>query len=201
MRHPYLNTVFFALTATAVFVHGCGIFETREPENPGGSANVWIPPVTPKDVLDNISRAFALHDGILYMKSYAGGGDSDSGFTFLPDISSANLDTSVFTEWDFSREQSFILSLFSHDFIPQDSTAFFQFIYESGTPGENKPVYRESYTIRLGHSREGIPKEYSGNARIQFERNYNGDWVIIRWEDEPSGDAPTFSHLKSVISN
>ncbi len=182
-------------------LQACGIFDTRDPENPGGSANVWIPPVTPDDVLGNISRAFSLHDGVLYMKSYAGDADSDSGFAFSPDPASASLDTAVFAGWDFDKEQSFIRSLFTLDFIPDDSIASFQFEHESGSPSEIKPVYREAYTIRLGHIQSGIPREFAGKARIRFDRNYNGDWVIINWEDEQSGDTPTFSHLKSIISN
>ena len=180
---------------------GCALFESRQPENPAGSANIWTPPANPRDVLDNISSAFELHDGILYMKSFAQEGNSDSGFVFQPDISSASYDSTIFADWDYNSELSFILLLFSPDFLHPDSISSIQFIAESEPPGEILPLYRESYSITINHTLSSLPAVYSGKADIKFDRNHNGDWVIIRWSDEQYGGNPSLTELKSALSN
>jgi hypothetical protein len=182
-------------------LQNCDWFSTREAEEPGGSSNIWIPPANPAEVLENIDLAFQLHDGILYMKSFAQPGYSDSIFVFHPDVTSPNFDSSIFTDWGYSREQAFIFTLFSPDFLPQDSLISFQFIPEIEPPGEYLPLYREKYNIVVHHTQANLSTEFSGRAEIQFDRNHNGDWVIINWTDEKLEDKPTFTELKSAISN
>jgi len=189
------------ISLMGLLMGGCDLFETREAEIPVGSANIWNPPANPREVLDNISLAFSLHDGLLYMKSFAQTGYSDSAFMFHPDWSSASYDSTIFADWGYSAEQSFILTLFSQDFIPLDSTASIQFIAESEPPGEILPIYRENYTIIIQHTQSNLPKEFSGRADIKFDRNHNSDWVIIAWTDEQTGNDPSLTELKSTLSN
>ena len=200
---PAFSRILFilALYVTVVLSFGCGIFETRDPEEPGDNANVWNPPSNPRDVLDNISLAFTLRDGLLYMKSFARESDSDSAFSFYPDAASSGGDTVFFSSWGYEQEQAFIMSLFSPDFIPSDSACSFQFTAESEPPGENMPVYREEYTIIAAHTHDNLSSVFTGKVDIQFDRNYSGDWVIINWWDEQTNDNPTLSELKYVISN
>ena len=189
------------ISSLGLFFGGCSLFETRDAESPLGSANIWNPPANPREVLDNISQAFSLHDGLLYMKSFARTGYSDSAFVFHPDWSSASYDSTIFADWGCSAEQSFILTLFSQDFLPLDSTASIQFIAESEPPGETLPLYRENYSIVIHHTQSSLPNEYTGRADIRFDRNHNGDWVIITWTDEQTGNNPSLTELKSTLSN
>ena len=179
----------------------CGLFETRNPESPEGITNFWTPPVDPADVLDNINMAFSLHDASLYMKSFAKPDNADSLFRFYPDMSTIGYDTTLFTQWGYYDEDAFIRNLFSPDFLPSNAVAMIEFIAESEEPGENTPVYRESYTITLQLTDLELPQEYSGKANIRFDRDYNSNWVIISWEDEASGDNPSITQLKSIVSN
>jgi hypothetical protein len=194
-------TILFSTAVLTVFLGGCGLFDTREPDNPIGSANPWIPPADPGGVLDNISLYFNLHDGLRYMKSFAEEGSVDSAFRFHPDQTSTMYDTSYFSDWGYYSEQNFILQLLSADFLPADSFASIQFIPESEPPGLDKPVFREGYVIEVHHIQNNIPTYFEGKADIQFDLDDSGVWVIINWWDERSGDNPTFSELKSTISN
>ena len=190
------------IIALMVALQGCSLFETRNPAAPESGANVWIPPIEPGDVLTNIERAFALQDANLYMKSFAEPGSADSAFSYFPDPASVGFDTSLFSDWGYFQEQAFALNLFNNpDFITEGSQAVFQFTPESEPPGEINPVYLESYNIAIDTASEEIPTEYTGKARITFQRNNNGNWVIIRWEDEQAGEEPTYSRLKSLVSN
>jgi len=179
----------------------CEFFDTRNPESPEGSTNFWTPPVDPADVLENVNMAFSLHDASLYMKSFAKPDNADSAFTFYPDMSTIGYDTTLFTQWGYYDEDAFIRNLFSPDFLPTNAVALIEFIAESEEPGENTPVYRESYTITLQLTDLELPQEYSGKANIRFDRDYNNNWVIISWEDEASGDNPSITKLKSIVSN
>ncbi len=183
-----------------VVITSCGLFDTREPEEPTGTSSIWTPPANPSDVLQNLVLAFSLRDEYLYMKSFAQPGYADSAFIFQPDYSSPSYDSSLFDDWDYYDEQAFIITLFSPDFIPLDSVCSLEFEAESTTPGES-PLYREKYFLTIRHTNSNLPKEYSGRADVRFERNHSGDWVIIRWNDESYGDAPNLTELNSLISN
>jgi hypothetical protein len=189
------------LIFSLLMLTGCDWFNTREPEEPGGGMNIWTPPVSPRGALDNLTTAYNLHNVDYYMKSFAKPGYAQYEFIFYPDISSGGADTSVFSGWSYDAEYSFISKLFSPDFLPIDSTASLQFTAESEPPGEDMPLYRESYALTVGHTSADLPHQYSGKSEIQFDRDNSGYWVIISWRDEKSGDAPTLTELKSSISN
>ena len=182
-------------------ISSCGMFGTREPENPSGSSSLWNPPANPAGVLENITDAFQVRDGILYMKSYAQPGYSDSTFRFQPDISSPSYDSSVFNNWGYDSELSFMLMLFSPDFLPDDSLCTIEFIAESEPPELNLPIYREQYILEIHHTNNNLPTEFSGRANIQFDLNSNLDWVIISWTDESISGSQSLTDLKSAISN
>ncbi len=188
------------ILALLLTVTGCGIFDTRDPENPAGTSNIWNPPANPRAVLDNISLFFASRDGVLYMKSFAQPGFADSVFKFQPDFSSPSYDSTLFSAWGYDNELQFILSIFAPDFLPVDSACSIIFNPENEPPGEFYPEYRENYIIELHHINPGLPLQFSGRADIRFDRNHNGDWVIIEWNDENSGGV-TLTELKSAVSN
>ena len=177
------------------------MFGTRDPENPTGSSNLWNPPANPAGVLENVTNAFQLRDGILYMKSFAQPGYSDSAFKFIPDISSPSYDPTVFSGWEYDAEQAFVLMLFSPDFLPDDSLCTFEFIAESEPPELTLPIYREQYFLEIHHTNSNLPVEFSGRANIQFDLNSNLDWVIISWTDESISGSQSLTELKSAISN
>lgn len=193
--------VVIIIGSAVLFFTSCGLFETRNPESPEGITNFWTPPVNPADVLENINMAFSLHDASLYMKSFAKPGNADSLFRFEPEISTIGYDTALFTDWGYYDEDAFIRNLFSPDFLPSNAVALIEFTAESEEPGENTPIYRESYNITLQLTDLELPQEYSGKANIRFDRDYNSNWVIISWEDEASGDNPSITKLKSIVSN
>jgi len=188
------------LLSILLTISSCGVFDTREPENPAGSSNIWNPPANPRQVLDNISTYFALRDGVLYMKSFAQPGFADSVYQFQPDYTSPSYDSTLFSVWGYDNELQFILSLFSPDFLPADSLCSIVFNPENEPPGEFYPQYRENYLIELHHTNPGLPSQFSGKADIRFDRNLSGDWVIIEWKDENSGGV-TLTELKSAVSN
>jgi hypothetical protein len=194
----YTASIFF-LIWIILFVN-CELFNPREPEDPSGSSGNWTPPANPREVLENISSSFTLHDGILYLKSFAKPNYIDTAFVFIPDVSVPSYDSTIFTEWDYDTEQAFILTLFSPDFIPSDSSASIYFQAISEPPGEITPVYREKYTLTI-HSTEDLPSEYSGYSDIRFDRNYNSEWVITSWIDEKIEGVPSLTELKSAISH
>lgn len=193
------NSVIAALIFLLI-LGGCGLFDTREPENPVGTPHFWTPPLSPGDVLDNITEAFSRRDDWLYMKSFAEPDFTDSAFIFFPDISSVSYDSTIFANWDYYAEQTFIRNFFDLQILPQDSTVFIEFTPESEPPGEDLPIYREYYSIVYGHANPNLPREYSGRADIQFDRNRSGNWVIISWKDEKMGDYPSMTELKASIS-
>ena len=187
------------LLIAACVIMGCGLFGTREPESPTGKSNIWTPPANPQEVLKNISESFSQKDGILYMKSFAQADNSDSGFTFIPDYTSSIYDPTIFEDWKYTEEESFIFSLFAPSFLPSESTATIQFIPESEPPGEICATYYESYNISLHHTNESMDRTYSGRAEISFTRDYTGYWVISKWVDENLGNQPNFTTIKATL--
>lgn len=179
----------------------CGMFGTREPENPTGNSNLGDQFADPGEVLANIENSFQFKDGIQYMKSFAQPGYSDSAFSFEPDFSSPNYNSAVFEGWGYDSELSFILMLFSPDFLPPDSLCAFEFIPESEPPELTLPIYREQYILEIHHTNSNLPTEFSGRANIQFDQNSNLDWVVISWSDESISGSHSITELKSAISN
>lgn len=202
MRESRIRIITLAgIILTFSFFSGCGLFETREPETPVGPSSFWTPPAVPRDVLDNISLAFTHHDATLYMKSFAKPNSADSVFSFFPDLSAVGYDTALFIDWGYYEEDAFIKNLFSPAFLPFDSLASIEFTAENEPPGEDYPVYRETYNITLGLTSDEIPSSYSGKADIRFSRDHTGVWVISTWEDEKNGDFPSITTLKFTTSN
>lgn len=197
LRIPIIHIVII----TAAIFGSCSMFGTRNPESPDGGSSIWNPPASPSEALENVALGFQIRNSVIYMKSFAQPGYSDSAFAYVPDNTSASYDSAVFIGWGYEKEQSFILTLFSGGFLPADSVCEIEFIAESEPPGVILPIYRESYILTIHHTNPALPIQYSGRAEIQFDRNHNGDWVIIRWTDENSDGSPTLTELKSAISS
>ena len=180
---------------------GCGIFDTRDPESPTSQTNPWTPPPNPAAVLGNMESAFSARDAVLYMKCFAQPGSSDSTYIYRPDQTSSAYDPILFDGWGYESEQIFISSLFVPDILPLDSACSMEFIPESEPPGEYYPLYSEQYILTIHHTLANVPNQFSGRADVRFDRNENGDWVIISWRDEKIGDAPNLSELKALLAN
>lgn len=174
-----------SVVAIAIVMGGCGLFETRTPEQP--------PPPTegcrstsgtggPLAVVLNIEEFYGRSSGTTCYSNTI-----DPTFAFHPDPqdSSQFLPQVPFIEWndsvevsvnsEISRVQRFI----QVDFIDEYESPIF-------STDQNTQTHFWNYEIRLAY----VPSDtlrFTGKADLTLQRGSNGEWKITAWIDHRGG--------------
>jgi hypothetical protein len=167
-----------APAAAALLLSGCGLFPTRTPSEAGGGESVWLTPVSPQIIVENLRSAFEAGNFGDYARTMT------EDFVFVPDerdvfaIELIRPGEGVFLGWDRSVETQtaevifgsvpaldLVLSLIREELIAQYRLLKYQYVLTL-TPAA------------------GDPSLYEGEAwfRIRQEPG-SGEWYIFEWED------------------
>ncbi len=172
-----------------LLVAGCGIFETREPDEPDGSSNGGDIALSTSEVFEYMQNAFNSRDQELYL------GVVHENFISVTTGSFAD----EFGEWTFNQENNFIYSLFSPAILPTDSILSLDFpdlTIPTNPDPDTAFVYDQLYLLEIHSTDSTLANRYSGRMDITLFRDLDGGWRITRWVDHVSGDEVSFSHLR-----
>ncbi len=187
-----LRFLYIVLLATLT-ISGCGLFDTRDPDNPAGSQASDGLALNAAEALDQLETAIALHDPSLYMAAIS------EDFSFAATLSAFPDDPLFFETWSWAREDVFIRSLLAQSLIPPDSTAELIFTAIEEVSFADSAVYRESYQLVIGPVDSDLPTVYEGLADLTLKREEDGGWRVVRWIDDAGGEYPAISQLRAAL--
>jgi hypothetical protein len=167
------NILSLALAIPALFLGlGCGIFDTREAEQPGTDTTPWVQPDLPDKVFINLTNGLKDLTGVNYEKSL---GDE---FVFIPLPSDVDkLGACAFDGWNKTVEADV-----TRQYLTEASAVVVSFVRTIIRDEADFVDYRVAYELTLTYKRGGS-ETFKGVAQFDMQRLGNG-WHLIRWTDQ-----------------
>jgi len=179
-----------ALLFLAAFPLACGLFRTRQPEDPGGSNTgvKWLNPTAPDSVLRNIQVTFNAKSVNNYDRSLTDEAVPPHKFGFEPDPADVALTgEEFFANWDKARE----VNTFSNIFQQSPGNVSFTWTPSGdplSVPDQPNDRFYEDLAYRMVWTRTGADTTFSGKCDL-YMRETSGLWAVYRWVDKQDGSA------------
>lgn len=177
-----------------MLVHGCGIFDTRDPEPPEEVRSNYVTPTTADLVITNLENAIAEKNSESYIKCI-----SQTNFRYIPDSRTLQNYKTIFAEWDQLSEKRYLDNLINQ--TPSTSALFF--VNERLTQvSPDSAVFQANYQVVFQHTLQSIPKTARGNVILNISTEANDLYYIKRWEDFRQNDTDfTWSELRANFND
>jgi hypothetical protein len=177
-------------------IAGCGIFDTRTPEDPATGRSTFLPPTTPGIVVTNLSYSIQEKNSNNYSKCLNG-----TSYVYVPDSKSQLLYGSIFENWNFNSEKFYLDNLISQ--TDAQATSYL-FLADTVTTliSSDSAISTGNYIVVFQHKKTNVPKSSVGNFRLTVTSDENNFFSIVKWEDFRIHDSDfTWSELKANFSN
>lgn len=184
-----------ALLTFLLMLTGCELFQTRDPEDPDGARGSWEVPISPEDVLTNMSLAMFERNAANYMRSFP-----QDSFEFMADPSVLQVQPNM-ADWDRNDEQAHINSLFGEGILPRDSIAFVVFSAVEQTLLGDTAHVTAHYELTAQVAIAGAPGPMAGEAQFSMKIGDQGYWEIRRWSDRRTDELASWSELKALVQS
>jgi hypothetical protein len=183
------------LTALAVLVAGCGLFEPRDPIGAGGPGVNCATPNSPENVVSNVVNHYAELAGVNCYSDML-----DTAFTFHPDAADSieALPDTVYNHWtrdiesrdasNVARDATFHLAAFDSEYAARVISA-----------DQRTQIRFYAYHLIL-HAPQASPDTlFRGLADITFFQGADAQWHITNWVDKRDGSgARTWGYLRRL---
>ncbi len=185
------------ISAWALLIGGCDLFQTRPTEAPTGTGSSWIPPTQVEQLFSNMMIAFSELNSDHYLRCFFSPDDPDHTFLFVPNPNTANW---PLTEpWGYEEEKQAIEYLFT--LMSPDNPGYLMFGEgETLVYGNEDSVWvTKSYSLvaPLTDPNLNIPQAVEGTADFYLAKTDVGYWAIYRWEDLDG--SPSWTELKAGL--
>src|SRR2546429_603352 len=160
-----LYTIIPSILLAALFT-GCGLFDTRTPENPISSGSAFENPTSPTIVLRNLENALNYANANDYRRCFSDTSNGLPSFAFQPSIQVLSAAPTKFADWTIKQEEQYIRSIFAElqngavcslSFSPQDVTE---------VPIADSVQFTANYSVHFPHTRTGAERDAEGS--LQF---------------------------------
>jgi hypothetical protein len=185
------------MLAAIVGLTGCGVFATREPENPVNAGSGFEPATTPTIVLRNLESALNYENASDYRKCFSDTSRGLPEFRFQSSVQGMAAAPSKFTAWGIDEEEEYVRNVFSE--IRDGGVASVVF-----TPSEVTTIaigdsvrFTADYLVRFPHTRTGAEEEASGTLEMTFRQSRQNEWYITHWRDISRNDKTSWSLIKA----
>jgi len=172
----------------------CGLFQTREPENPVQASANYVPPTEPSIVFTNMQSAFRDLNGLNYQKSFSDTSSGGPSFVFEP-TSQALAKYGVFVSWNRQSELQYFNNFETQ--LTQGAVPSLVLSFTSQTVGSDSALFEASYQLTIPHTKVNVSQSAIGHAQFYLRKDNFQNWSIWRWVDlsNQSGDF-TWSDFK-----
>jgi len=180
----------------AVIAAGCGLFDTRTPQEPVTVRSTYEPPTSPIIVISNLTYSIEEKNSTNYISCL-----SPDEFMYVPDSKSLSLYGQIFQNWDINSEKFYFENLISQTNTNASSNLFLS------NPSLNQitpdsAIYSAEYIVVFQHNKTNVPKSAEGNLRLTLKADLSNFFYIEKWEDYRQNDTDfTWSELKANFSN
>ena len=186
---------FIIFAVIIISIQGCGIFDTRDPEQPENIRSTFIPPSSADIVIDNLEYSIQEKNIDNYSKCL-----SEVSFQYVPDSKSLLQYEQIFKSWNLQSEKHYLNNLIlqtnqtSSSVLFLDNQRFTQISSDSAT-------FQADYILVFQHNRINLPKSGKGNMTLSIA-NDDDLFYIKKWEDFRQNDTDfTWSEFKANFSN
>lgn len=194
MREKYKKYLFF-ITLSLLLFKGCGIFDTRDPEDPQTVRSTFIPPTTADIVLDNLTFSIQEKNSDNYNKCV-----SPSNYRYIPDAKSQLNFLDIFAAWNPQSEKKYLDNLITD--TPTGSSVVFFDNSQLLQITSDSAIFQSDYVLVFQHRRTNIPKSAKGKLTITIATDSDDLFYIRKWEDFRQNDTDfTWSEFKGNFSN
>ena len=196
MLRKFKNYSFTVLCLFAGIAAGCGLFDTRNPQNPVTVRSTYEPPTSPIIVISNLTYSIEEKNSTNYINCL-----SPDNYLYVPDSKSLSLYGQIFQNWDINSEKFYFENLISQTNANASSNLFLS------NPSLNQitpdsAIYSAEYIIVFQHNKTNVPKSAEGNLRLTLKADLSNFFYIEKWEDYRQNDTDfTWSELKANFSN
>lgn len=192
MMLPVPRTLASLLVAVLLFLSGCSVFSTREPEDPLGDTGSFVQADTPEQVIENLQAAVAELNTLNYRRSLS------EQFTFQPTASAQARET-VFLSWSRSQEEQYFSAMVAAASLSEGHSL--QLNDESLTLlSESEFVLDATYVLTVNHRRAEVPVRVQGRLQWILRQGEDGLWALEEWIDQELGTEPSWSDLKAEFT-
>lgn len=185
-----------ALIILTILFAGCGLFNTRTPEEPETGRSTFLPPTTPGTVVTNLSYSVLEKNSNNYSKCLSG-----TSYSYVPDSKSQLIYGSIFENWTGISEKFYLDNLISQT---NPHATSYLFLNDTVTTliSSDSAITTGDYIVVFQHNKTNIPKSSTGNLRLTITSDENNFFSIVKWEDFRMNDSDfTWSELKANFSN
>ena len=194
-NRKFRYSVLFVLLV--IFYQGCGIFDTRDPQEPETIRSTFFPPTSADLVIDNLSYSIQEKNSGNYNKCL-----SSENFRYFPDSRSQLQYEQIFIDWNILSEKNYLDNLISRQEGGNSSAVLFldnelltQFTSDSAR-------FQADYIFVFQHNQANIPKSSRGRMSLILATDSDALFYIRRWEDFRQNDTDfTWSEFKANFSN
>lgn len=179
------------------FIAGCGLFDTREPENPINAGSAFEAPTSPSIVLRNMQSALNFANALDYRKCFADSSVGLAPFRFQASVEGLAVSPGRFATWTVSDEESYIRNIFAE--LAEGTTASVSFNPADivDVPIGDSIRFSADYAVNFPHTRQGVEREASGRLLFTLRLSPRNEWYITYWQDIAVDGKPTWSLLKA----
>lgn len=195
-----MRKLFFLFSMIVIFsLPGCGIFQTRKPQNPlSANGSAFIQPDDPTIVIQNLQNAIKNLNTQNYLECL-----SSTNFEFHPSNASQNNYADIWSGWSITDERTYFNNLQA---AAQNSTGN-QLQLSNGSyqiQSSTEQQYKADYSLTVIHNRvsSGVPTVANGQLVFLLKQDNTGLWYIQSWTDfanTGSSNTFTWSDLKAVF--
>lgn len=175
-----------------IFLIGCDILSTRDPELPEAGRTSLLPATTPQILFSNLRESLEQKVTENYLVCFSDTNLVSAEFTFTPAVGAANR-YSILNEWNKDCERRYFNNL--KNLVTQNQTIDLTFYNEYSNIQAEYAIYQYDYTISVKLS-SGVQEIYKGNSQFTIKTDKNNTWVITDWVDIGAEGSQSWSELK-----
>lgn len=185
------------LILIALGLNGCGLFATRDPENPISAGSNFEQPTTPSVVLQNLTNAIGSANATDYRRCFS---DSTQGlppFTFIASAQGLSAAPTKLRNWGIDQEDQYIRNIFAELSPGSAPSVVFTPSDVKGVPIGDSIVYTGSYSVHFPHTRVGAEKDAEGSLEFTLRLSTQNEWYISTWRDITVENKTSWSLIKA----
>jgi len=171
---------------------GCGLLQTREPEDPVGLSDSFNAAVTPQILFNNLVKSFQEKRIEYYLSCFVDSLALSVEYKFIP-TANAFSKFAVFNDWDIEAEERYFRNL-SNSINENSPITLTLFDEVQQSLGEIKE-FQYNYTVVFS-DKSGNQFLYQGLSRFRIALDSRQQWVIVEWEDSESDGNLSWSDIK-----
>lgn len=194
MKLKFKYLLYFILLV--LFYQGCGIFDTRDPEEPVTIRSTYFPPVSADIVIDNLGYAIQEKNSENYNKCF-----SVTNYIYVPDSRSQQQYEQIFNGWNLNSEKQYLDNMINQQEGGNSSSVLFLDNERLTQLSTDSAQYQADYIFVFQHNRINIPKSSKGRLNMVIASDENAFFYIRKWEDFRMNDTDfTWSEFKANFS-